>query len=27
VPVNYKNDWANSRRIDQVVAEVRSGKM
>jgi phosphonate transport system substrate-binding protein len=26
VPVNYKNDWANSRRIDQVVAQVRAGK-
>ncbi|TFH26565.1 MAG: phosphate/phosphite/phosphonate ABC transporter substrate-binding protein [Myxococcales bacterium] len=24
VPVNYKNDWANSRRIDQVMAQVRT---
>lgn len=23
VPVNYKNDWANTRRIDQVVANAR----
>jgi phosphonate transport system substrate-binding protein len=26
VPVNYKDDWANTRRIDQVVAQARSGK-
>jgi phosphonate transport system substrate-binding protein len=26
VPVNYKDDWANTRRIDQVVAEVRDRK-
>ena len=24
VPVNYKDDWANTRRIDQVVAQARS---
>jgi phosphonate transport system substrate-binding protein len=23
VPVNYKDDWANTRRIDQVIAEAR----
>src|SRR5215211_4964573 len=23
VPVNYKDDWANARRIDQVIAEAR----
>lgn len=23
VPVNYKDDWANTRRIDQVIAESR----
>jgi phosphonate transport system substrate-binding protein len=23
VPVNYKDDWANTRRIDQVIAEMR----
>ncbi len=23
VPVNYKDDWANTRRIDQVIAETR----
>jgi phosphonate transport system substrate-binding protein len=26
VPVNYKDDWANARRIDQVIAQARSGK-
>jgi phosphonate transport system substrate-binding protein len=26
VPVNYKDDWANTRKIDQVVAQARSGK-
>jgi phosphonate transport system substrate-binding protein len=26
VAVNYKDDWANTRRIDQVVAEARSKK-
>jgi phosphonate transport system substrate-binding protein len=25
VPVNYKDDWANTRRIDQVIAEARKG--
>jgi hypothetical protein len=25
VPVNYKDDWANARRIDQVIAEARKG--
>src|SRR5215213_7815062 len=25
VPVNYKDHWANARRIDQVIAEVRKG--
>jgi phosphonate transport system substrate-binding protein len=24
VPVNYKNDWANIRRIDQAIAQVRA---
>jgi phosphonate transport system substrate-binding protein len=24
VPVDYKNDWANARRIDQLIAEARS---
>jgi len=27
VPVSYKDDWANSRRIDQVMAQARSGKL
>jgi hypothetical protein len=26
VPVSYKDDWANTRRIDQVVAQARTGK-
>jgi phosphonate transport system substrate-binding protein len=26
VPVTYKDDWANTRRIDQVVAQARTGK-
>jgi phosphonate transport system substrate-binding protein len=26
VPVSYKDDWANTRRIDQVVAQARAGK-
>ncbi|MCI0332539.1 MAG: phosphate/phosphite/phosphonate ABC transporter substrate-binding protein [Planctomycetes bacterium] len=26
VPVNYKNDWANIRRIDQVISQARSRK-
>jgi len=26
VPVDYKNDWANTRRIDQVVASARDKK-
>jgi phosphonate transport system substrate-binding protein len=26
VPVNYKNDWANIRRIDQVIAQARARK-
>ncbi len=26
VAVNYKDDWANTRRIDQVVADVRNRK-
>ena len=26
VPVNYKNDWANARRIDQLVAQARRNK-
>jgi hypothetical protein len=26
VPVNYKDDWANTRRIDQVVAQAGAGK-
>jgi phosphonate transport system substrate-binding protein len=25
VPVSYKDDWANARRIDQVIAEARKG--
>ena len=24
VPVNYKNDWATTRKIDQVVAQART---
>jgi phosphonate transport system substrate-binding protein len=24
VPVNYKDDWANTRRIDQMVAQARN---
>jgi phosphonate transport system substrate-binding protein len=27
VAVNYKDDWANTRRIDQVIAEARKGTM
>jgi phosphonate transport system substrate-binding protein len=27
VPVNYKDDWANIRRIDQVIAEARRSSM
>ena len=23
VPVNYKDDWANTRRIDQVIAQAQ----
>ena len=26
VPVKYKDDWANTRRIDQVVADARDKK-
>lgn len=26
VPVNYKDDWANTRRIDQVIAETRKSR-
>ena len=26
VPVNYKDAWANARRIDHVVAEARAGR-
>ncbi len=26
VPVNYKNDWANIRRIDQAISQVRARK-
>lgn len=27
VPVSYKDDWANTRRIDQVIAETRKSSM
>jgi phosphonate transport system substrate-binding protein len=27
VPVNYKDDWANTRRIDQAIAEARKGSV
>ena len=26
VPVNYKDDWANARRIDQAIAAMRKGR-
>jgi phosphonate transport system substrate-binding protein len=26
VPVNFKNDWANTRRIDELIAQARAGR-
>lgn len=27
VPVNYKEDWANTRKVDQLISRARQGKM